>query len=195
MRPRHRPPRSIFAAVLAVVAVTASTLVVPHAVPASAADDGLRLEALSARPDLVTADDALVTASVSRDKPLDEVRISLNGADVTSSFRADADAHALTGLVDQLGPGQNHLVATAGSLRDQLALTNHPATGPVISGPHETPYVCTTERFRLVDGSTLGAPLDADCSVATRVDYAYRSTAGTTKPLPDPGTRDRKSVV
>ncbi|WP_202880767.1 DUF6351 family protein [Kribbella amoyensis] len=145
--------------------------------------------ALSARPELVTANDVLVTAEVPRDKPLDGVRLKLNGADVTGSFRADASTHTLTGLVDRLGPGRNHLVATAGPLRDQLVLTNHPATGPVISGPHEQPYACTTDKFRLVDGSTLGAPLDPDCSVATRVDYAYRSTAGRTKPLPDPATR------
>ena len=30
----------------------------------------------------------------------------------------------------------------------------------------------------------LGNPLDADCSVATRVDYVYRSTAATFKALP-----------
>jgi hypothetical protein len=149
----------------------------------------LRLVSLSARPELVTAGDALVTAEVPRGKPLDEVRISLNGADVTGSFRADADAHTLTGLVDRLRPGHNRLVATAGPLRDRLVLTNHPATGPVISGPHQTPYVCTTNLFRLVDGGTLDAPLDDDCSVATRVDYAYRSTAGRTRPLPDPSAR------
>ncbi|GAB2656809.1 DUF6351 family protein [Kribbella swartbergensis] len=192
MRPvlTHSPPRSILAPALTVLAVTASALVVPQATPASAAgDDGLRLAAVSARPEFVTADDVLVTASLPRDQPLDDLRLTLNGADVTSSFRPDPKAHALTGLVDRLRPGHNQLVATAGTLRDQLVLTNHPATGPVISGPHETPYVCTTRRFRLVGGGTLGAPLDADCSAATRVEYAYRSTAGTTKPLPDPAVR------
>ncbi|MGP3963881.1 DUF6351 family protein [Nonomuraea sp. 3N208] len=192
MRPvtGYRSPRSLLAAVLAVVAVTASTVLAPYAAPAAAAgSDSLRLVALSARPELVTADDVLVTAAVPRGKPLDAVRFTLNGADITGSFRADANAHAFTGLVDRLRPGRNHLVATAGPLRDQLVLTNHPATGPVISGPHETPYVCTTDRFRLVDGGTLGDPLDADCSVATRVDYAYRSTSGKTLPLPDPAAR------
>ncbi|MGW4800352.1 DUF6351 family protein [Nonomuraea sp. NPDC004297] len=170
--------------ILAVVLVLAGL----HAAPA-AADDGLRLVAVSARPDLVTADDVLVTAEVPPGRPLDAVRFTLNGADVTGSFRADPAAHTLTGLVERLRPGANHLVATAGRLRDRLVLTNHPATGPVLSGPHETPYACTTDRFRLLDGSTLGPPLDADCSVATRTDYAYRTTGGRTRPLPDPAAR------
>ncbi|MEN3614487.1 DUF6351 family protein [Plantactinospora sp. ZYX-F-223] len=170
--------------------VAAATLVLPRTAPATAADnERLRLVALSARPELVTADDVLVTAVVPRARPLDGVRLTLNGTDITGSFRADANAHALTGLVDRVRPGRNHLVATAGPLRDHLVLTNHPATGPVISGPHQTPYVCTTDLFRLVDGDPLGDPLDADCSVATRVDYAYRSTAGRTRPLPDPAAR------
>ncbi|OLF14316.1 hypothetical protein BLA60_04055 [Actinophytocola xinjiangensis] len=157
-----------------VVAVLAST------VTATAEGGGPRLVSLSARPDLATAGDVLVAADV---PPGKRVRITLNGADITDSFRPAA--HRLTGLVDHLRPGRNHIVATAGNLRDQLVVTNHPATGPVISGPHQTPFACTTDLFRLVDGSTLGAPLDDDCSIATRVDYAYRSTDGRTKPLPD----------
>jgi hypothetical protein len=187
---KHGRPRRAPTAALAVGAGTASTLVLPQAAPASAAgEDELRLAAVSARPEFVTADDVLVTASVPRDQPLNDVRLTLNGVDVTGSFRADPNTHALTGLVERLRPGGNHLVATSGQLRDQLVLTNHPVTGPVISGPHETPYACSTRRFRLVDGGTLDAPLDANCSVATRVDHAYRSTAGATKPLPDPGVR------
>jgi Tannase-like family of unknown function (DUF6351) len=51
--------------------------------------------------------------------------------------------------------------------------------GPVVSGPHEQPFVCETESFGLpVIGGNLGAPLDEDYSVATRVDRFYRTTAG-----------------
>jgi hypothetical protein len=48
--------------------------------------------------------------------------------------------------------------------------------GPVISGPHEQPFICETEKFTLMSGGTLGKPLDANCSVVTRVDYVYKST-------------------
>lgn len=183
---RHRPTLAAACAVF----VLASAVVAQPARSATAGEaDGLRLVPLSARPELVTAGDVLVAAEVPRDTPLDEVRLTLDGADVTGSFRADAAAHTLTGLVDGLRPGRNRLVANAGQERDQLVVTNHPATGPVISGPQQTPYTCTTELFRLVGGGTLGAPLDDDCSAATRVDYAYRTTDGRTRPLPDPSVR------
>ena len=34
---------------------------------------------------------------------------------------------------------------------------NFPITGPVFSGPQEKPFICSTENFKLPDGSTLGA--------------------------------------
>ncbi len=181
-------PRPILATACA-VAVLASVVTAQPGGPAAAAAGALRLVPLSARAEVVTAGDVLVAAEVPRDTPLDEVRVTLGGADVTGSFRADAATHTLTGLVDGLRPGRNRIVATAGRQRDHLVVTNHPATGPVISGPQQTPFTCTTDLFRLVDGETLGAPLDDDCSAGTRVDYAYRTTGGQTKPLPDPSAR------
>jgi Tannase-like family of unknown function (DUF6351) len=57
----------------------------------------------------------------------------------------------------------------------------------VFSGPHENPFYCETNAFSFPDGTQpLGDPLDADCSIATRVDYFYRSTADTWKPLAAP---------
>ena len=48
-------------------------------------------------------------------------------------------------------------------------MRNHPVTGPVISGPHQTPFVCETEK------AGLGRPTDADCSVPTKFQWFYRS--------------------
>ena len=68
-----------------------------------------------------------------------------------------------------------------------MMLTNYPRSGPVFSGPHEQPFICMTATFVLpVTGETLGPALDADCSIATRIDYVYWSTAGLFKHLPDP---------
>ena len=60
------------------------------------------------------------------------------------------------------------------------------AIGPMISGPHQTPYVCTTATFTLPDASSLSAPIDDNCSVQTRVDYIYHTntTPASFKPLP-----------
>ena len=48
----------------------------------------------------------------------------------------------------------------------------------MFSGPHEQPFVCETET------AGLGPPLDADCSIATRVEYQYRTTGGAFAPWP-----------
>ena len=57
---------------------------------------------------------------------------------------------------------------------------NHPITGPIISGPHQTPFVCQTEA------AGLGHALDADCSAKTNVSYVYKSTE---PPAPRAATR------
>jgi hypothetical protein len=66
--------------------------------------------------------------------------------------------HGRTRLVTGLHEGRNRL--RIGNAR--LTVINHPITGPIFSGPHEQPFVCETEA------AGLGAPLDADCSIATR---------------------------
>ncbi len=114
------------------------------------------------------------------------VRIKRNGTDVTSSFRTGSDGR-LVGLVSGLNVGKNQI--TLDSLRGDsqdaaasstLELTDYARTGPMFSGPYETPFTCQTDSFVLADGkTTLGAPLDANCSANTRVDYVYRTNAAT----------------
>ena len=61
------------------------------------------------------------------------------------------------GLVDGLNDGENTIVATAGDASVTLTVINHSKNGPVFSGPHLEPWVCTT------DAAGLGAPIDEDC--------------------------------
>ena len=150
----------------------------------------LRIETLSAKPYLVSGGDVLVRIHVPDNVSIHRVEIELNGRDITRRFRADSRT-TLTGLVSGLRVGKNTLeavVSDRGHRRtsERLTLTNYPITGPMISGPHQTPYVCTTATFTLPDGSSLGAPLDDNCSVQTRVDYIYRTntTPASFKPLP-----------
>jgi uncharacterized tannase-like protein DUF6351 len=117
-------------------------LLVLVAVPGSAAARE-RIETLSTRPEMVTGGDVLV-----RVPPHSVVRV--NGRVVPFEGRVGV----VSGL--QLGPN----TITADSAR--LTVVNHPITGPVFSGPHEQPFVCETET------AGLGAPLDADCSIAAR---------------------------
>lgn len=142
--------------------------------PQSKAPD---VQLLSSRPDYVTGGDALVAV-----KGVGSAKLSVqvNGDDVTSAFRPDpADADRMLGVVTGMKDGPNTLLAKIdGGPPGQLKLTNYPITGPVISGPHLSPFICQTEAFTLPDGSKLGPPTDANCSATTRVHYVYQSTAG-----------------
>ncbi len=154
-----------------------------------------RIEVLSSTsPDRVSGGDAAIAVKTANVPAGSIVRVQLNGADVTPAFTADAANGRLVGVVSGLKDGKNTLRAEVLSASQAqlgsaaLELVNHPRSGPMFSGPHETPFVCETQNFVLPDGSKLGAAQDADCSVATRVDYVYRTTAASGaafKPLAD----------
>ena len=145
---------------------------------------------LSSRPDSVSGGDALVGVMVPTGADPSDLRVALNGTDVTSAFRPD-DSGMLVGVVSGLsGTDELTVSGTDGSTQATLILKNHPIEGPVFSGPHEQPFICETDAFELVSGKTLGAPLDGACSIQRRIDYAYRSTEdGALKPLEDPRAR------
>jgi hypothetical protein len=167
-----------------------AVLLLCSALPGLAHDPDFEISVLSSRPDTVTGDDALIQVDVPRSVPLSRTRVYLNGADVTADLKASRHNHALTGLVSGLRQGVNHLKVYGpghGKHRPsaELVLTNYPVTGPVFSGPHEQPFICETQFFNLPDGTNLGPALDADCSIATRIDYFYRTTASTWARLTD----------
>ncbi len=138
---------------------------------------------------MVSGSDALLRVDAPENAPLDKVVVRLNGADVTSAFHADPATHSMVGLVTGLKVGKNSVqvlsnASSQGRPAAQIEITDHPITGPVFSGPQEQPYICQTQDFKLPDGTTLGPPLDANCSVKTVVTYVYKSTASLGKGLP-----------
>ncbi|MDP1933221.1 MAG: DUF6351 family protein [Gammaproteobacteria bacterium] len=146
--------------------------------PESIADDAapaqaLAISVLSTRPDMITGGDALIRVD-SSGIDLANVKVALNGEDISMVFTPDSITGSLQGLVEGMHEGNNTLIAMdgAGSTSSQITLVNHPITGPVISGPHLKPFVCTTEA------EGLGEPLDEFCTAVTQVQYFYRSTAG-----------------
>ncbi len=145
----------------------------------------------STSPQWVSGGDALV--KVTGDVPAGaSVRLSVNGAPATTAFAADPVDGKPVALVTGLANGSNELVAelveagaASPSGRATLQVTNSPRNGPLFSGPYETPFTCQTDTFRIfANGPFLGAPLDANCSAATRVDYVYRNSAGNFVALP-----------
>ena len=151
------------------------------------ASSSLQIAAVSSRPDTVSGGNVLVKISYPANQIL-PLWVTLNDHDTTGVFRAGSEPNTWIGLVSGLQLGNNVLrVRSKSPAGDQsLQLTNYPITGPIFSGPHERPFFCMTQNFPIPGSTTqmLGNPLDADCSVATRVDYVYRSTAATFKALP-----------
>ncbi len=144
----------------------------------------LEIKTLSSRPDLVSGGDALVEVKAPAGTALNHVTLTLNGKDVSAQLKLDPATNSWRGVVSGLRLGGNSLQASskvAGKTAQAgLTVTNYPLTGPLLSGPHLTPYECRTVE------SGLGAPLDANCSAKQKVEYFYRTTANAFKPLLEP---------
>ncbi|HEY1751313.1 MAG TPA: DUF6351 family protein, partial [Caulobacteraceae bacterium] len=170
--------RAIWRAGLALVLAAA------FAAPAGAAVRAI--ETLSSRPDRVSGGDVLVQIRQTDDAA---TPVTLNGQDVTGAFH-ESGPHLRAGLVEGLRLGPNLIAAGAVS----LTVTDYPIAGPIASGPHQAPFVCTTGIFHIYRGlggmmadsdETFGPSLDADCSARTKITYVYLPKGGQTlKPLP-----------
>ena len=165
-------------------------------VPAARAQTRPRFDVttLSARADLVSGGDVLIALGEAGNPtaaPLPPYAITLNGRDIGSSLivhqlETSPNSWRWVGLVSGLTVGRNTLkVASSGRTLNELTITNYPITGPIISGPHQKPFVCQTDTFKLPDGSTLGPAMDANCSATTKIQYVYLPAgAQEFKPLP-----------
>jgi hypothetical protein len=147
----------------------------------------LEIRTLSSRPDLVSGGDALVEVKAPAGTQLSQLTLTLNGVDVTTRLKLDSDTGSFRGVIAGMTVGNNMLQATIKSYSKSshgvgasLAVTNYPITGPILSGPHLTPYECRTVE------SGLGQPLDTNCSAARKIEYFYRASNNTFKPLADP---------
>jgi hypothetical protein len=143
----------------------AAALTILFGTYAAAATRGVEIRVLSGRPDMVTGGDALVETAAA-----DKFSATLNGQDVTKSFRPGKTAGTLVARLEGLRTGKNALEIKSSKGSATLELTNYPIAGPVFSGPHQKPFVCQTEQ------AGLGAPLDDDCAAKTVVTYVYKST-------------------
>lgn len=158
--------------------------------------EDLHIRTLSTRPSTISGGDVLIGIDAPQSISPDGIIVRLNNQNVTNAFRLDPETRTLVGLVTGLKIGSNVLevytdLRAGGKPVNQFTLTNHPIVGPIFSGPHQSPLICEAESFAVpaLGITTLGPPLDTNCSIATRIDYAYRSTDGTFKPLPNPTSR------
>ncbi len=156
--------------------------------PVLAANE-FELMTLSTMPDTVTDGDVLV--AVRGLAPGAAYKITRNGEDVSVAFSQLASGE-VRGLVSGLKDGANLLGAESGGRVATLEVKNHPITGPVISGPHQTPFFC-----RLEDNGLVRAPdyTDANCLATTKFEWFYRARDQSYKPLADPYAAYPNDVV
>jgi hypothetical protein len=164
--------------------------------------DEFAVQVVSSSPKQVTGGDARIHIQVPRVVPFQQVDVLVNGVDESGRFTLMPGSRTLTGVIDGLQVGQNTLTVQPngnGNGRPSpvtLSLTDYPITGPIFSGPHQYPFVCTVQTSGLgeplVDNQTTGIPVhdnsgqvigySQDCSIQPRVDYMYKSTDGSFKP-------------
>jgi hypothetical protein len=165
----------------------------------------VQLRVLSSAPEWVSGNDARIHVRAAPGQR-DKLEILVNGKKVDVAFEQVADG--LEGVVGGLAIGKNLLQVkhVQGNIRDSLTVTNWPITGPMFTGPQQTPFVCTTIQSAVgkqpkVDSATspgykvtdAGGNLigySRDCSIDTFVTYLYRSSAnGNFRALPTDGSR------
>jgi hypothetical protein len=142
---------------------------------------------LSSMPEWVSGGDALL--KVNNVPEGSTMKVLVNGTATTAPFSTDPVDGKPVVLVSGLANGKNEITveasANVGVFRATQQVTNFPRNGPMFSGPWETPFACQTDTFRLYpNGPFAGAATDANCSIATRVDYVYRNGAGAFLAMP-----------
>ncbi|RYX90733.1 MAG: hypothetical protein EOO28_28340 [Comamonadaceae bacterium] len=145
----------------------------------------VRVAVLSSQAHMVSGPDALLEVEVLDAANTATVSITSNGTDVTAAFTPDASTGKLVGKITNVQVGANEVRVRLGDYTARLALTGYPVAGPIISGPQEKPFICTT-NFAMPTGTpalTL-IPGDPNCGVVTQVDYVYRTTGGAFTAMP-----------
>lgn len=138
----------------------------------------ISIKVLSSHANMVTDESALIQVDVPQGDSVTMAQVTLDGTDVTARFRATS-ATSMIGLVTGLRPGQNRIAASIGNQTATLVVNDTAKDGPVISGPHQAPFVCQTAAFALPDGSNLGAAVDANCNAPTKILYLYKPAGAT----------------
>ena len=190
--PSARTPITAVLLALALITVACSSSGSAAGPTAAGRTDGgdaaLRVATVSGPPQYVTGGDAVVAIDSPAGKGLDGVVVLVDGTDVTNRFAPDTSPHRapnaparLLGTLTGLREGTSTVSVSNGDDKASVELVNHPLAGPLFSGPHQSPFVCTTEA------AGLGAP-DPECDAAPQVSWRYVTADGAFHDLPDPET-------
>lgn len=152
------------------------------------------IKTLSNRADMISDGDAYVEIVLPSGATAADLKVSVDAADVTSSFAQRANDRVL-GVVTGLKVGTSTLSATLKSVNKgaRLQITNTDRGGPIFSGPHLQPWICATKAGAsatvVVPGTALSAtvttkisgldsdPTDASCNAPASYTYYYQPKA------------------
>src|SRR5262245_55276057 len=155
-------------AVMAVALAAPAFAQADVAAPAGAAGK-IDVKVLSTKFNLVSGGDALVEVKASEGARASDLRVTINGRKLETPLKFDQATNTLKGVVTGLDNGGNWLQVSAPSgYTVSQPLINYPITGPILSGPHLTPYECRTKE------SGLGEATDENCSAPTKFEYFYK---------------------
>jgi len=165
----------------------------------------IELSVLSSDPQQVTGGDARIAIKA---PPGQRKRLSLtlNGSPVDlNTFKASR--WRLEGVIEGLNEGDNELNLVHdrfGHVRT-LTLTNHPVSGPVFSGPQQSPFICMTPSefgiepkvdaatppgFRVYnDAGDTVIGYSRNCAIEPFITYSYRTKGGEWRDWPEDGER------
>lgn len=122
---------------------------------------------LSNRPDLVSANDALIEIILPAEADIASLRVDVDGRDATSAFTRRKNGRIM-GLLTDLALGRNALSARLiGEAPQRIEIVNHPNGGPVFAGPPVQPWVCQPTA------------VDQVCNQPAEYRFFYRSTNAT----------------
>jgi hypothetical protein len=176
----------------------------PFAAKGRGHGDEVELRVLSSPPQYVSGGDARIELRVAP-RLHRQVQLFLNGRPIKPALRSAG--HRLEGVIGGLDDGHNRLeVLVKGRWRrDALDLVNYPIAGPMLSGPQQHPFVCTTtqsavNRQPLIDNATPPGTrvfdsagnvsgYSRDCAIDTFVTYLYRTTGNAWATMPADGSR------
>ena len=147
---------------------------------------GTSLQTLSNRADLVSGGAALVEVKLPEKAVASQLRVDVDGTDVTSAFSTVADGRTL-GVVKGLKNGTNTVSVKSSNgsfVGAQLVITNAPVGGPVILSAQPSPWICATPSPVAASGNTPASnasglstnATDAQCNIATEYKLFYRTT-------------------
>lgn len=157
--------------------------------------DPVQIKLLSNRADLVSDGDALVEIALPQGASTADLKVDVDGKDVSQAFAARADGR-VTGLITGLKDGSNVINASApGAKAASLSVKSYPKGGPILSGAQAKPFFCATPTPQAAtattpatNGSGLSAnATDDQCNIPTEYKYYYRTAdASCSLALPDP---------